>query len=133
MYDLKKTIKLNEGYSSTVYEDHLGNKTVGWGHLLSRGFPDHILEALLDYDIQVAMDDLNDIYPDFQDLPEDREDALIELSFMLGKRRLQGFVKMWAAVRNSDWELAAHELLDSRFAEQVPGRARTLADKLRED
>ena len=132
MTTLKDTIKLNEGFSSTPYFDHLGNQTVGWGHLMSRGLPDFILEDLLDFDIGIAIDDLDSIYPEQEQLDDTRRDALIELSFMLGRSKLKGFVLMWEAIRNNDWELAAHELLDSKFAEQVPGRARTLADKLRE-
>ena len=33
-YNLKKRIKLNEGFSSKPYKDQLGYLTIGYGHLI---------------------------------------------------------------------------------------------------
>jgi GH24 family phage-related lysozyme (muramidase) len=35
MEELKYRIKEHEGFRDTVYQDHLGNATVGWGHLVT--------------------------------------------------------------------------------------------------
>jgi lysozyme len=41
------------------------------------------------------------------------------------------FKKMWDAIIEEAWDRAADEMLDSRWADQVGMRARTLSDMMR--
>ena len=45
--------------------------------------------------------------------------------------RLKLFKNMWSAIHRKDYERAADEMLDSRWAEQVKGRATRLSDIMR--
>jgi GH24 family phage-related lysozyme (muramidase) len=53
MEELKYRIKEHEGFRDTVYQDHLGNATIGWGHLITSDdnfqvgitYPEEVLEA----------------------------------------------------------------------------------------
>ena len=45
--------------------------------------------------------------------------------------RLMQFKKMWDAIIEEAWDRAADEMLDSRWADQVGMRARTLSDMMR--
>ena len=45
--------------------------------------------------------------------------------------RLNKFKKMWSAIEDEDYNNAAVEMLDSRWAEQVKGRATRLSDIMR--
>ena len=49
------------------------------------------------------------------------------MAFNVGLPRLRGFKRMWAALENHDYEEAAKEMIDSKWARQVKTRAYTLA------
>jgi lysozyme len=49
----------------------------------------------------------------------------------LGQTRLAGFHRLREAVKEQDWEQAAAEMLDSRWAKQVGQRAVRLAEQMR--
>jgi lysozyme len=58
--------------------------------------------------------------------------VIINMAFNLGVYRLGKFHKMRQAVYSSDWNRAADEMLDSRWAQQVGERAQRLAQMMRE-
>ena len=64
----------------------------------------------------------------YEVLPGCVQEALGDMSFNLGLPRLAGFKRMLAAIRRSDWNDAARELMDSRYANQVSNRARRNRD-----
>ena len=53
------------------------------------------------------------------------------MAFNLGVPRLCKFKNMWAAIHEKDFDTAAEEMLDSRWAEQVKGRATELAEMMK--
>lgn len=129
---LEERLRLHEGYEQYPYTDTKGKITIGVGHnLTDNGLPEHIIQALLDYDIQIAREELDRVHPDWRGYTSKRRDCLVELMFNMGAPSLLTFKKMWAAIEREDWPEAALELLDSRWAEQVgPHRAAKLADLL---
>jgi lysozyme len=139
----RRILKLHEALRLKPYDDATGKPlergsivegaaTVGWGHnLTDRGINQTTAEQLLTLDIQVAEADLFSLVPDAESFSPARRDALINLSFALGRPRLEAFRKMLAAVRKLDWNTAADELLNSRWAVQVDARARQLAQMFR--
>jgi lysozyme len=52
------------------------------------------------------------------------------MAFNMGVPRLNKFKKMWAAVHDGDYPTAAKEMLDSRWATQVKGRAVKLSNAM---
>ena len=63
-YDkIKDSIKKHEGYRDKVYRDHLGNRTVGYGHLCldnekwsdSKVYPLKVLDQTFDFDFNIAL------------------------------------------------------------------------------
>jgi len=60
-----------------------------------------------------------------------RREVLINMRFNLGMSRLMGFVKMWQAIDDENWEAASKEMLDSLWAKQVGSRATELAEQMR--
>ena len=142
MGKLKEEVKLDEGYRDSIYLDHLGNKTVGYGHLLTEndwfykenvGFKlnEKELEALLLDDLTSARRDCEFLVNDFNDLPNEAKLVLCNMAFQLGRNRLSTFKKMLAAVEKQDFPGAAAEMLDSRWAkEQTPERAKRLAARM---
>lgn len=56
-------------------------------------------------------------------LNEARRAVLTDMAFNIGQHRLEGFKNMLTAIRVSDWERAAAELLNSAYAAQTKTRA----------
>ena len=52
------------------------------------------------------------------------------MAFNLGVGGLLAFTKMFAALQERDWDRAAAEMLDSRWARQVGDRAVRLAQQM---
>lgn len=70
------------------------------------------------------------IFPDHPP-PGPRRDALIAMIYQLGPGGAMAFRRMRAAIAHNDWEEAARQALDSRWAAQTPARAREIAGILR--
>ena len=64
------------------------------------------------------------------DQPEDIKRVLANMCFNLGITRLLKFKNFLAAMENNDWDKAAVEMLDSRWAIQVGPRAIRLKDRV---
>lgn len=135
---LVESIKLHEGNPGVVYLDTKGNLTCGWGHLLAVGtkVPQASAEAFLKQDIANAISDFmripKSVLPNFGILNTVRRRVIVELIFNMGLRGVLGFRNMWACIRVRDWLGAARELLDSKWAREDVGEARStrMADQL---
>ena len=56
------------------------------------------------------------------------KEVIIEMVFQLGKTGVKKFKKMWKAFGNNDYNEAANQMLDSKWAKQTPTRAKDLSD-----
>ena len=69
---------------------------------------------------------LNDI-----SLDEFRICILIDMAYQLGVNGLRKFAKMFNALKDYDYELAADEMLNSKWHKQTPVRCELLAKRMR--
>ena len=125
-------IAADEGYSRCVYKDSLGLKTIGFGTLVEHvDSPDCIgsLRAveLLREHYTVAQTSVEKRYP-WAD--GETKLVLINISYNMGETRLAKFSKMLSYLKECKYDLAASELLDSRYATQVPLRAGRMAGRV---
>lgn len=130
---LKSRIREDEGFSATPYVDAHGF-SIGYGHFLGNGvfkINRNIAEKLLEEDIHRSM--FEEMSLGYGFLSDVRHEVLIEMIFNLGFSRFRTFKKMLAALEKQDFETAADEMLDSRWARQVKGRAIRLAEAMRND
>jgi lysozyme len=131
MEDIKQWIKKHEGLKLEPYLDSLGNLTIGVGRCLSlNGISKEEAEYLLENDIREAIRGLQQ-YSWYVVQPAGVQMALINMCFNLGLPKLLGFRKMIKGLIDRDYEVAAAEALDSRWALQVKGRSEAVADKIR--
>ena len=107
------------------YLDTEGNWTLGFGTLLP--INEREAELLLRARMTDSRDELRILFPRYDYLNETRQAVLQDLHYNLGYTRLSAFKKLRAAIARSDFEAAAHEILDSKYAKQVKGRATLLA------
>jgi lysozyme len=110
------------------YTDSLGILTIGYGRAIGRiGITDDEAEALLEHDVERAIGDLDFACSWWRNLDEARQGALAELCYQLGLDGLLGFRRMLDALRTGEYATAGAELLSSKYATQVEGRAHRLA------
>ena len=130
MYDLIESIKKHEGFRGMPYDDSLGIPTIGYGTKLpitpSEG------DLLLKSRMYQKKEELDKAEPFVKELPKEKQDVLLEMAYQLGVGGLLKFRRMWKALKKFDYEEAAKEALDSRWAKQTQNRANELANKLRE-
>lgn len=151
---LPDDIRADEGLRHSVYTDTTGNRTVAWGFNMDSGIARNVwkragiktpfkdvyageaaitdaeAEALGQASYQIAMDDASSLYGDLDAYAPSRREALLNLSYQLGKPSLMGFRNFNRAVKEGNWTEAARHLLKSDYAKQVPARAREQARKL---
>ncbi len=126
-------LERDEGKRRSMYTDALGFATFGIGHKATTPLSDTAIYQILHDDVAAATANLEAALPWVKTLSEARFGAMINLTFNLGLGGLLGFQKMLMALRESRWEDAARELLDSRYAGQVGARAQRVAEQIRED
>jgi lysozyme len=121
----------HEGCELKPYRDTSGKWTIGIGRNLDdKGISRR--EALM-----MASNDIAEIEPQLEalavwsTLTDARQRVLADMAFNLGFRGLMKFARMLKALESGDYEAAADEMLASRWAGQVKGRAQTLARMMR--
>jgi lysozyme len=131
--DLVRLLTRHEGRRTHPYVDTAGKLTIGVGrNLTDRGLSGGEIDLLLANDIVMARAACRRLYgDDFDTAAPARRQALVSMAFNLGQTRLAGFVRFRAAVMRGDWDLAAAEALDSRWASQTGHRASEVAAMLR--
>lgn len=127
--DIRNAIKSEEGLRLDVYDDGFGNLTIGYGHALHRGsmIPIEAAEVIFDHDFALAVDGYNILGLDLDSV---RRSVIIDMVFNMGISRVRKFEHFLFAIRYGDWVRAANELMDSKYARQVPARARRNRDKI---
>lgn len=129
----KKLIKLHEGLKLKPYECPSGYITIGYGrNIQQNGITLAEAEMLLDNDIERVVKELEKWLSVFNELSENRKAALIDMSYNLGFNKLFQFRNFLAALQKKDFDLAAKEMLDSKWAAQVGNRATVLANMMKE-
>ena len=138
---LKKELIEDEGCKYEIYLDHLGYKTFGIGHLCKATDPENDLEVGSEVsrervdecfinDIEKVIEDCIILYDDFYTLPDEAQLIVANMMFNLGRPRLTNFVRMRKAVNEGNFAEAKIQMLDSKWAKQVPNRAERLSERM---
>jgi lysozyme len=134
--EIADALKFEEGYRAHCYICTAGKHSVGYGRNIDAGGGIGISEEEADYllrnDIDRTISECQR-WDWFDELDPVRQSVVVQLCFQLGWPRLSGFNRMLTALAKQppDYETAAYELLDSKFALQVPQRANRLSEQLR--
>ena len=127
----KEQLKRHEGLELKPYMCTSGKLTIGYGrNLEDKGITEKEADDLLTEDIIDVYESLNQ-FEWFAGLDKARAGVLVNMTFNIGFNGIQKFIKMINALSLKDYELAAKEMLDSRWARQVGGRATELAEQMR--
>jgi len=129
---LRAQLKVDEGVRLSPYTDTVGKLTIGVGHNLDdKPLPMPVVDLLLEHDIDDAEADAKRLIPAFDALSDARKAVVVNMAFNIGYDRLAGFRGMLRAIASADFETAAVEMLDSKWAAQVGARAQRLAEAMR--
>lgn len=125
---LKSDLERDEGLRLKPYKDTVGKLTIGIGRNLDDvGISESEARHLLGNDIEWVTEELDANMPWWRTMPEPAQRALANMAFNLGMPTLKLFLNMLAALQAGDYEKAAVEALDSRWARQVKCRADRIA------
>jgi lysozyme len=143
---LKAQLKIDEAVRTKAYDDKTGRTItslpsggkvtlgVGW-NASDNDMPENVIEALLEYSIDMVIRDLNVSKPSWRRHSPLRQEVLANMCFNMGMPKLKNFRKMWAALEAvaPNYDTAADEMLDSHWAIQVGPRAQRLAAQMRDN
>jgi lysozyme len=132
MKDLLESIKHHEGFVEHVYDDSLGIPTIGYGFAIKDlVLEEDLCDEILLRKIRILGRSVMGKFPFFDSLPSECKSVLMEMCYQLGVRGVSKFKKALKAMENGDWEKAADEMLDSKWAKQTPNRAKELSNIVR--
>ena len=135
---LLQSVKKHEGYRNKVYLDTLGKRTVGVGHLCVEDFweddkeySEEMLMNILKDDLKNAIEGAERLLKDCRILDSLAKEIIIEMVFQLGETGVSKFKNMLKALEEGpDYQTAAIEMLDSRWAKQTPNRAAAMSAEM---
>ena len=139
MSRLLESVKKHEGYRNKVYLDSLGKRTVGVGHLCvedhwedNKEYSEEMLMKVLKDDLKNAIRGAEELCSDCPVLEDQAKEIIVEMVFQLGKTGVSKFRNMWKALGQDppQYDVAATEMLDSRWAKQTPNRAKEMSDHM---
>jgi lysozyme len=134
--DLIRQLRGDEGKRRCIYKDSLGFWTIGVGRLVDPGQPgaglrDDEIDYLLSNDVNDRIEALTRKLSWFQDLDDVRKGVLLNMAFQLGTEGLWKFPATLQLVQQGKYDEAADAMLESRWAQQTPERAKRLSDQMR--
>jgi len=139
---LREQLKIDEGVKYEIYKDHLGYDTFGIGHLVVKedsefGKPvgtkvsEDRVNEVFEKDVQKMIKEAKILFPNFDSLPEEAQQVIVNMTFNMGRPRLSNFKKFISYINESKWEEASKEMLNSAWAKQVGKRAQRLSDRIK--
>lgn len=125
-------LKRHEGLRLAAYKDSVGVLTIGYGrNLEGLTINEYRANIWLYEDANTATNEVLKALPWITSVSEVREQVIVNMCFNLGINGLLKFEKMLTALKNEDYETAADEMLDSKWAVQVGKRALELSERMR--
>ena len=132
MKDLLEKIKHHEGFVEHVYDDSLGIPTIGYGFAIKDlVLQEDLCDEILLRKLRILGRSVVGKFPFFDSLPSECKSVLMEMCYQLGVTGVSKFKKALKAMEDGDWEKAADEMLDSKWARQTPNRAKELSNIVR--
>ena len=144
MKEIAEKLTLEEGYASHIYKCPAGYNTVGIGHnidanplpmdvlkLLFEKKVDEAIETLFNRDVLKVVAQLERYFPWWGTQPDNIRLFMIDFVFNVGIGTARKFKNTMKYLQREQYERAAEGLLNSRYARQVPNRAKRNAELIR--
>lgn len=129
--DIFEQLRRDESDKKFPYTDTVGKLTIGVGrNLTDRGVSEGEITFMLQNDVQEVQDGLNNALAWYAGLDEARRGVLLNMAFNMGIHGLLAFHKALTFLEAGEYDQAATEMLNSKWAGQVGDRAKRLALQL---
>ena len=139
---LREEITNDEGCVFKLYNDHLGLKTFGIGHLVKKSDMEYNMpldtpvsrkriNTVFAEDIMACIGDCSKWIKDFDKLPEEVQHILCNMMFNMGYTRMSKFRKLKASIEKNNWSSASKEMKSSKWYTQVTNRAERLVQRMK--
>lgn len=120
-----------EGRRKFPYEDSVGKLSIGVGRNLDdRGLRDDEIDIMKANDMAEAESEARTL-PYWEGLDEIRQVVVADMIFNMGLSRFLGFIRTNEALAAHNYQLAADEMMDSRWYRQTGRRAWKLVKIMR--
>ena len=130
---LRSELTRDEGERLKAYRCSAGKTTIGIGRNLDdTGISKEESDFLFKNDMERVEKEVRSLFRNFDAMTDARQRALMNMMFNLGMSRFLGFKKMIFAIKSGDWNEAAIQALDSKWARQVGERSERIANMLRQ-
>lgn len=133
----KQELELDEGRANKSYKDSLGYWTIGVGHLLGSSpsfegvvWTDEQVDDTFEEDFEQAIKEATEAFAGLSALDGPRAGALVNLAFELGPT-LSSFHGFLNLLDSGDYAGAAQDLMNTKYARQVPARASRIAFRIK--
>lgn len=128
---IKELLIAHEGIRLKPYKCTAGKLTIGIGRNLDDvGISADEANILFENDLTKCKKQLSSSLPFFNSLDEVRQAVLIDMCFNMGLAGLLAFKNTLALIKDGNYTQAANEMLDSKWAAQVKGRATQLSEMM---
>ena len=117
-----------------VSQDHLYTIVEGdeeHGKPVGTPVSEERVNSVFDSDVATYISESKKVFPNLESLPEEAQQVIVNMCFNMGAPRFGQFKKFIAGVNSGDWNTAAVEMMDSRWAKQVGVRAERLRDRIK--
>ena len=132
MNKLIEQLKRHEGVKLKPYKCSAGKLTIGVGkNIEDNGITLEEAEYLLQNDIAEARSQLLHAFPWMGEFNDARISAMINFTFNVGIGTVKKFENTLSYMQSGEWDKAADEMMDSRWARQVGNRAIEVTDQIR--
>ena len=91
----------------------------------------YIVISVFDSYVSTYVSVAKKVFPNLDTLTEEAQEVIVNMCFNMGAPRLSKFKKFIGGVNSGDWNTAAVEMMDSRWAKQVGVRADRLRDRIK--
>ncbi len=130
---LKEVLMRHEGLSLKPYKCTSGKLTIGYGRNIEDvGITQEEASFLLANDIKKVIEQVSTKFKWFKDLSPTRQEVVINMVFNLGLQGFSSFKNTIHFLSSGQYEQAAIEMLESKWASQVGKRAKELSKMMLE-
>ncbi|KKN76176.1 hypothetical protein LCGC14_0373870 [marine sediment metagenome] len=124
MDSFKRALMRDEGFRATVYLDHLGLPTIGYGTRINEiVVSKKVAEEWLDAELDEKEVRLRTI-PAYNGLSITRKNVVRSMAYQMGVAGVKKFKNMWKAILRGDFDEAGTQMRDSQWWRDPATKAR---------
>ena len=128
---MNEMLKRHEGFRQFMYKCTAGKNTIGYGFNLDAGMSEGAASLLLDFRVKDIERFLAVSLPFWNILSLTRKQVLVNMAYNLGVEGLLKFKETLRLIGSGRYSESSEQMLKSKWAVQVPNRAKELSELMK--